>query len=346
MTGVDVLLVDAVERLLADVCTYARIEQAEVDGWCAPVWDALDAGGFCRVSLPEAAGGSGGSLADAMALLRSIGGHAAPVPLAETAVLGGWLLAQAGLELPDGPLTLVPDPAALGVVGGRLIGEASAAWARRSRAIAALVCTPEDWLVVRLRPEHLEIRPGANLAGEPRDRICLDVRLDALPHAPAPPGLDGDALRLRGALSRVALMAGATASLCDLTVHYTNERRQFGQPVARFQAVQQHLVSIAQCSVRLSMAADVATRAALRGRASREIAAAKLIAEEAAVSATRCAHQAHGAIGMTREYRLHHLSRRLWAWRHEYAAAREWRRRLGAEVASSGADALFETIVG
>ncbi len=344
MTAADALIAEGVERLLADVCTYAVIEQAEVDGWCAPVWDALAATGFDRVSLPEEAGGSGGSLADAVAVLRAVGRHAAPVPVAETALLGGWLLARADLELPDGPIAVVPDPASLQLVDGHVRGEAAVAWARRCAAIAALVQGPDGWLVLRLRPDQVETAPGASLAGEPRERVHVDQPLDALERAPAPEGLDPGALRARGALSRVALMAGAAGALLDLTVHYTGERRQFGQPVARFQAVQQHLVTAAQCSVRLSMAADVATRAALGGDAAFEIAAAKVLADEAAAGATRAAHQAHGAIGMTREYRLHHLTRRLWAWRHEYGSARHWRRRLGTRIVEAGADRLFEAI--
>ncbi|MCU1343935.1 MAG: putative Acyl-CoA dehydrogenase, partial [Acidimicrobiia bacterium] len=105
-----------------------------------------------------------------------------------------------------------------------------------------------------------------------------------------------------------------------------------------------HLVTTAQHSVKLSMAADTAVRAASRGDAAFEIAAAVVIADAAAVNATRAAHQAHGAMGVTREYPLHHLSRRLWSWRHEFGGARYWRPLLGAQVAAAGADRLFETV--
>lgn len=344
MTTVDAVLVETVDRLLDDVCPLAVVEQAEADGWCAPAWDALTDAGFARISIPEAAGGSGGSLADAMAVLRAVGTHAAPVPLAETAVLGGWLLAQAGLELPDGPITVAPPTDALVVADGRLTGWATVPWARRAAAIVALARSDDGWIVIRLDPDVVEIDPGANLAGEPRDTVRFDLDLDALDHAPAPPGVHGATLRLRGALSRVVMMAGAADALSRLTVDYTHQRQQFGQPIARFQAVQHHLVTIAQGAAQLSLAADIAVRAMLRGEAAFEIAAAKVLADEAAMDATRSAHQAHGAIGMTREYGLHHLSRRLWAWRHEYGDARAWRRRLGATVGDGGADALFATI--
>lgn len=342
--GVDPLLVETVERLLAEESTFDAVEQAEPDGWCAPVWDALAESGFPWISLAEDAGGSGGSLADAMAVLRSAGRHAAPVPLAETGVLGGWLAASAGFELPDGPTTVVPDSRALTLDGGRLRGEATVAWARRADRVLAVVDGPDGPAIVSTPPDRLEIEARTNLAGEPRDVVRFDLALADLEHAAAPAGVDADALLQRGCLSRIVLSAGALETLTQLTVDYTNERRQFGKPVAAFQAVQLHLVTLAQASVRASMAADLATRALAAGDARFEIAAARVVVDAAAVDATRASHQAHGAMGVTREYRLHHFSRRLWAWRHEYGAAKRWRRALGVDIAAGGADELFPAI--
>lgn len=335
---VDTLLVDTVERLLAGTCTPEVIERSEADGWCAPVWDPLAEAGFPWISVPEAAGGSGGSLADALAVLRAVGRHAAPVPVAETALLGGWLAAAAGFELPAGAMSVVPDPAALRVEGGRLVGQASVAWGRHAQSIMALV----DGRAIALRPDVVQITPGANVAGEPRDTVVVDVELDALESAPV--DIDAEALVARGALSRIVMMAGALEAMSQLSVDYAHARRQFGRPIAGFQAVQQHLVVTAQAAARAAMAADLAGAALARGSAEFEVAAAKLVADEAAVLATRAAHQAHGAMGVTREYPLHQLSRRLWAWRHEYGSAARWRRCLGAQLADGGADGLFPAI--
>jgi len=92
------------------------------------------------------------------------------------------------------------------------------------------------------------------------------------------------------------------------------------------------------------MAADIALRAVARRRAGIEVAAARVVADEAITLGTRAAHQAHGAIGVTREYRLHQLTRRLWSWRHEWGTSAEWRRRLGSDVVARGADGLFALI--
>jgi acyl-CoA dehydrogenase len=268
------------------------------------------------------------------------------VPIAETGALGGWLAAAAGVEIPAGPLTVVPDPGALRLEAGRLRGEALVPWAQRAARVLAIVEGPSGPVIVSASPDQLDITPRVNMAGEPRDAVVFDVALEDLQQAAAPPGIDAGELQRRGSLTRTALSAGALEAMSQLTVDYAHERRQFGRPIAAFQAVQLHLVTVAQCSVRASMAADVATRAYEAGDAAFEVAAARVIVDAAAVEATRAAHQVHGAMGVTREYRLHHLSRRLWAWRHEFGAAKRWRRRLGADLVAGGADALFPTITG
>jgi acyl-CoA dehydrogenase len=343
MSPSDSLLAESIDRLLADGCTPDALERADTEGWCAPVWDRLVTAGFTHISLPEESGGSGGSLGDAAEVLKALGRHAASVPFAETALLGGWLLARAGLTLPSGPITVVPELVRLQV--DRIAGRTRVAWAARAHAIVVLVGTPDGPIVALIDPADVRIEHGSNLAGEARETVVFDVALTAARHA-APAEVDIGLLQRRGALSRVLLMAGATGAMSDLTIRYTHERHQFGQPIARFQAVQQHLVTVAQCAAQMSVAADLAVRALERGPAELEIAAAKVIADEVAVVGTRAAHQAHGAMGMTREYPLHRLSRALWSWRHEYGHARHWSRQLGDLTFATGADGLFTLVTG
>jgi len=99
--------------LLAQTCDalfrdHAGDHPGERDGWWDErLWAALEQAGIPLISVPEAAGGSGGTLEQAAVALISAGEHAARVPAAETALLGGWLLAKAGLPVPAGPLVAV-----------------------------------------------------------------------------------------------------------------------------------------------------------------------------------------------------------------------------------------------
>jgi acyl-CoA dehydrogenase len=341
---IDPLLTEAVERVLRERCTFDAVQAAEESGWASGVWDAMAEMGLPWISLDEGAGGSGGTLEEAVEVLRVAGRYAAPLPLAETGVLGGWLLAGAGLALDDQPLTVAPGRPedSLTLAGDRLQGSAARVpWARSASRIVALVDDAEGcWLTVSTR-DAVEVEPLVNLAGEPRDTVRFDgvpaerVLVDASVRT---------GLRVRGALSRAALMAGALGRMSELTVEYANDRRQFGKPVATFQAVQQHLIHTAQQAALVSLAVQAAVRALSDGDGTFEVAATKVLANEAASIATRAAHQAHGAIGMTQEYALHQLSRRLWAWRDEYGTEAAWARQLGEQVLAVGADQLYPLI--
>jgi acyl-CoA dehydrogenase len=314
------LLIDGARRLLSDTCTYEAVQAAEVDGWSSTVWQAVSDAGYAALSeLP---------VADTIALLSVAGEHAAPVPLAEAA-LAGWLM---GEPLP-GPVSVVPD-GELRLDGGRLSGRAlRVPW---GRAVERVVAVIDGRAVVVAVASAARIERGTNLAGEPRDTLVFDGA-EAQDARPAACGL-----RERGALTRAALIAGALSGMARLTVDYAGERRQFGRPIAAFQAVQQHLVGIAQDASLVAAAAE----GAARSPGAFEIAAAKALASRAALTATRAAHQVHGAMGMTQEYRLHHFSRRLWAWRNEYGDEQYWAARLGQAVAAAGADNLYPAVTG
>ncbi|MDD7967474.1 acyl-CoA dehydrogenase family protein [Actinomycetospora lemnae] len=334
---------DAVADLLADRVDPAVLEAAERDGWAAGVWEPLHAGGFTTVGVPESAGGAGGSVAEACAVLEAAGAASAPVPVAETGLLAGRLLASAGLALPDGPLTTGTGEVSLrdGTLAGRL---ARVAWARQAARIV-LVADDADGapVVAVVDPASARIAPGRNLAGEPRDAVDLD---GVVPETTAPAPADArDALARRGALARAAMIAGAARRVGELTVAYTGERVQFGRPVSRFPAVADHLVRIAEQAEMAAIAARSAAASAGDGEpAALEVAAAAAVASEAAGLVAAAAHQATGAMGVTREFALGVLTRRLWSWRDEWGGERAWATRLGHTLAAGGPEALWPTL--
>jgi alkylation response protein AidB-like acyl-CoA dehydrogenase len=72
---------------------------------------------------------------------------------------------------------------------------------------------------------------------------------------------------------------------------------------------------------------------------------AKARVGEAAGVASEIAHQVHGAMGFTHEHQLHHFTRRLLAWRDEFGRENYWQQRIGRQIASGGADALWDFVV-
>ena len=58
----------------------------------------------------------------------------------------------------------------------------------------------------------------------------------------------------------------------------------------------------------------------------------------------RNAHQVHGAIGTTREHRLHEFTRAALAWRSEFGSVRYWDDRVTDMALQAGAGRLWELI--
>ncbi|HEY6761237.1 MAG TPA: acyl-CoA dehydrogenase family protein [Baekduia sp.] len=338
------LLADAIAGFLDARCTPDDVAEIEAGRDPAPLWAELEELGFTLVAVSEEAGGAGGSLVDALTVLRSAGRHAVPLPLAETGLLAAWILEAAGLPVVAGRATVAPvrteDAFTLrrdgdgAIVSGRAL---RVPWARAAERIVVLAAGDDGRAyAATVAPAAARITAGASLAGEPRDALALDgVRLG--PDAFAPVDLTFDDVLLRGALGRAVLMLGALERVRDLTVAWSKDREQFGRPIARFQAVQHLLAQMARDVALTRAAVELAAAAAGEedGGGWLEVAAAKVVAGRAARTVTAQAHQVHGAIGMTREYSLTVLTRRLWAWRDEFGSEAEWSRRIAARLDES-----------
>lgn len=136
------------------------------------------------------------------------------------------------------------------------------------------------------------------------------------------------------AVLHAAAIAGAADRLLAMTVAYANERVQFGKPVGRQQAVQQQLAVMAEETVAVRLAAELAASAGWPDAA--RAACAKIVASDAAPRIAAVAHAVHGAIGISAEHDLQLYTRRLHAWRVAEGSETLWAQRLGAELIASG----------
>ena len=165
MSASELLLVAT--KLFDEYCSWEVVGEAEATGWAEQLWQALQQTGFGDVPVPEELGGAGGGVADAVELLRAAGAHAAPVPLAEAGLIGGWLLASAGLTLPSGVRTVLPPGASgrLRLDGDRLFGIVPAvAWAHRAEHVVGLV---GGTVVLAPGPAARGTRPAGFPRGQP-----------------------------------------------------------------------------------------------------------------------------------------------------------------------------------
>jgi acyl-CoA dehydrogenase len=337
-------LLRTVDRIFEEICTKSLRESAEAGNWPKALWQALDEVGLTRAALPESAGGVGLTFDDAMAALRRSAYHAAPVPLAET-MLAGRLLAAAGLDVPDGTLTIAPVTQQDRLVirdassGHTLSGVAHRVpWGDQCEYVVIVADRGGVETVALVRAVGTAKHSEKNLAGEPRTQL----EFNGTPLVSAAP-LAGARARIEaeGALYRSVQMAGALERLLEYSLQYANERVQFGRPIGKFQAVQHMLAQLAGHTAASSAAADAAVEASAVEPNELAVAIAKARTGEAAGKAAEIAHQVHGAMGYTREHSLHFSTRRLWAWRDEFGNETVWQTRLGRIVAAKGADALW-----
>jgi alkylation response protein AidB-like acyl-CoA dehydrogenase len=343
----DSIIIDTAARIFADLCEPATVNAAEEGTWPEALWNALEENGLALTWVPDTLGGAGAEMLDGFAVLRIAGRAAAPVPLAET-LIAGWLLAQAEIESPSGPMTIAPvysdGTLELGA-GGRLRGRSrDVPFARNARHIAVLAKQGSGYAVALVEAAGLNITQDKSLAGEPRDTVSFD---GAAATAAGPVhGLDPAAVVRLGAAVRCQQMAGALEHILDQSVQWALDRVQFGRPIGKFQAVQHNLAQLAGEVAAAGAAADVAAEAiAERGiggnAVETDVAVAKIRVGEAAGTGAAIAHQAHGAMGFTYEHSLHQSTRRLWSWREEFGNEKAWARRLGRMVAAQGADRLW-----
>ena len=351
MSEISNLAVDTTSRIFRDLGDPQALNSAPNEDRHAPLWDALEEAGLTRAWVPEALGGAGASLADGFEVLRIAGSFAVAVPLAET-LLAGWLLAQGGLEVPEGALTAAPACAADRLAidrAGRISGRARAVPFARDAAHVALVARRDGDAVVALAARaRCGLVPGESQAGEPRDSLTFEA-VPALAVAGTRPGLDEERLLAMGAAVRAAQMSGALEAILERSATYAGERVAFERPIARFQAVQHALARLASETAAALAAAGSAADALDGGEAPAEslfleVASAKIRAGEAAGAGAAIAHQVHGAIGFSAEHPLHRYTQRLWSWRDDFGGEAEWAARLGRMLAARGADALWPLI--
>ncbi|GAA1900282.1 acyl-CoA dehydrogenase family protein [Streptantibioticus ferralitis] len=225
--------------------------------------------------------------------------------------LDGMGLAEAALVFEEAGRALLPGPLvathlAAGVVDGAAEGK-------------AVVAGCDGTLVDHLADADavLWIEGRAALALDPAQLITVPLRsvdpLTPLWRVEARPA-DGQAVSDASRLHREAVLltaaqqCGSAGGTVELAVEYAGTRRQFGRAIGTFQAIK-HLC--ADMLVRVEMARTAVYAAAVTGDPT-EIAAAKLLADEAAVRNSRDCLQIFGGMGFTWEADVHLHMKRAW----------------------------------
>jgi acyl-CoA dehydrogenase len=346
------LIAETATRIFSDLADPQVINGNGDGSWKAPLWEALAQSGLTLAWVPEELGGAGAHLADGFAIISLSGRFALPVALTET-LLAGWLLSQAGISSPAGPMSVAPTHPSDRITlnpDGTLSGHARCVpFARDARHLAVCADAGGRATIALVETDACRIAHGQNLAGDALDTVTLD-RARPREAGCAPEAVDQKSLMLMGATTRAQASAGALEKLLDLSVRYANERVAFDRPIGRFQVVQHNLArlagEVAAAMTAAGSAADTIIHACIHAdgfddAVFLEVASAKIRSAEAATAGAAIAHQIHGAIGFTREHILHRFTLRLLAWRDDFGNESHWAAALGNAVIARDADEFW-----
>ena len=307
------LILDTASRIFSDHCDKSLLDSCERGGMPQDLWLLLKKNGFNQLGMDE----SGTSISDLYEFLLECGRYAVPMPISEILLMNLWFgdigeISGVG-ELREEKVLNVPHGSGINRVGVITKGQNTVS------LITDIEIMERDY----------------NLAGESRD--VLNFRSENQISVATDPFA-------QMALTRVCLMAGCMQTVLDLGVQFASEREQFGRSISKFQAIQ-HNLAIVACEVAASRrAAEAAIDALGDTRFVLEVAAAKSRVGEAAGLVAEQVHQIHGAMGFTQEHRLHHYTKRLWAWRDEWGNEFYWQSLLGQDISKLGADSVWSFI--
>jgi acyl-CoA dehydrogenase len=328
-----------------------------------PLWRGLGTSlGLLGAALPEELGGIGGGLAEQLLISQALGDALTPEPYIATAVLGASLLQQlkdpAANQLlqgmAEGQVRLAVaafEPQSLTTLGGgrskateqdgqvRLTGRKAlvraAPWATHWLVSACddsgdLRIALVDPSSTGITKRDIQLADGAWATEIGFDNVQVQRLIG-----------NGDALLSLEFAFDVAMIAtgaeavGVMQRMMRETIEYVSLRKQFGQPLAAFQALQHRLAdmytALVQAAAMIGSCIDMAEEepAARARRAS----SAHVAVLRAARAVGQGAVQLHGGMGMTDELAIGHGFKRLTVIEQQFGSLEYHLRRVGRHSA-------------
>jgi alkylation response protein AidB-like acyl-CoA dehydrogenase len=347
LTETQAMLRDSLDRYLAEQYDIEIRNRALVGADTQPpLWRALARDlGLLGASFDERMGGLGGSIMDAFIVIETLGGHLAAEPYLSSVIVAGGLLRRcnhpAALELLGAVLEGVAvvalaheEPRSSAHSGNRSteVRRQGTGWLAEGRK-SMVYCGPwaTDLLVTASDEDGtpMVFHLPANAAGvSRRDYQTLDggraseLFFDNVPVFEKSVWLTGadaalafEAVWQEGALAVSAEACGLLDRVLADTIEYARQRKQFGAPIASFQAIRHRVadmfMAVRQCKAMTAMAADAWVRQNSNpdDRANL-VSAAKIAAANACRVVGQGAVQIHGGMGMTDELAVSHFFRR------------------------------------
>jgi alkylation response protein AidB-like acyl-CoA dehydrogenase len=343
------MLQDTVARLVRDNYTFEQREHLlkSETGFSLDFWAQLSELGLTAVPFSEALGGMGGGGVDTSLIMTELGRGLCLEPYLQSVIFAGGLLDQLGSAeqkaellplIASGELRLAvaldesQSHYQLHDVQTRA-KQVGGDWILSGRKSVVVGGHNAGLILVSARTAGLSrdeegiglflIDPGSSGVRHPDyptidGRKACELLLDNAVGIPVGnPGQALAALRYqqgRAIAAQCAEAIGSMEAACDLTLDYLKTRKQFGQAIGKFQALQHRMVDMRielEQSISMAILAACVAHQPDSDERSRALSAAKFIISRAARFIADQAIQLHGGIGLTWEYALSHYAKHL-----------------------------------
>lgn len=300
------------------------------------LWAALSKAGVTEVAVARPEDSESGDIGDLAACVAEVAAAGRSAPLLERS-LARWIAGDQGGDA----ARMTVATGAVDVAGGRLHGTATARWAEGSDALVVLTGAAAP-VIVQVQDSGVDVVSACDVADEPVAVVTFDGAAFR-----ETDGVSGAAASARLRFVRAAALAGASRAMYEATRAFVRQREQFGAPLLQIPAVASNLAVMKtwldQPAAALRRAAGV-MRSGPDAEADTAALVARILAAQSATSIAQIAHQLHGAIGVTAEFGLQHLSRRVWAWRDADWTERELAADLGRRSAAAGESLYWDSV--
>ena len=305
------LLLSTCDRWVRERCTIeARRAVMQTDAAVAPAtWRELSDIGLAALLVPEAEGGLDRPLIDAVLVAQTLGRGWLLEPFIDSAIAAATTLARcAPSPQRDAALTaLAAGAIVVPLRDVRAEGSRMRGWAPHATYADRMLASIDE-RICEIRAADCNRRNYRQLDGS----AAAEVEFNAGAVVLAEGAAARDAWRAGADAARIGRIAegiGLAKTVLDLTAEYLRTRKQFGQPIGRFQALAHRMADLL---VLYEQAQSLMLAAAMKMDA-RTLDAAQVLAHRALRTIAQQAIQLHGGIGTTREYALSSYVKRLLA---------------------------------
>lgn len=336
-------------------------------GFQPELWDQFAKADLIGLTVPEAHGGSGMGLLDAVVVYEELGRSLAPTPMFVSAALAAGVIGRAGTEeqkqqwlgrIASGESILSvawlePDNgfSAKGVQlrathdGDDLVLNGTkrhVAFASSAERLVTLVRTgdaPDHVAVVLVDPKAtgVTLTQKMSIASDTQYDVTFDgVRVPAADRLGGPVANAWEAwdeTMYDGAILAAAQAVGGVQYTLEITTQYAKDREQFDKPLGAFQALAHDLANAKTAVDGATLLVHEAAWARAEGRdVSRLAPMAKLFACQTYRDVTAMAQQIFGGVGFTVEYEIQLYFRRAKALQVSWWNDRECENRIAAAI--------------